>query len=69
MLPTTDSLDQFAHPGVPEISVQEPDDLIFKALGPAAVMLHLMARSVSQSCARGRMLAENFLAVRTGNSE
>jgi hypothetical protein len=34
MLPTTDALDQFAHPGVPEISVQKPDGLIFQGLGP-----------------------------------
>ena len=56
---------QFAHPGVPEISVERPDSPIFQGLGRATVMLHLMARSVSQNRAPVALLAENFLAVRT----
>jgi len=48
--------------GVPEISVEKPDAPIFQG---ATVMLHLMARSVSQNRAPVALLAENFLAVRT----
>jgi hypothetical protein len=51
--------------GVPEISVEKPDAPIFQGLGRATVMLHLMARSVSQNRAPVALLAENFLAVRT----
>ena len=60
MLPTTDSLAQFAHPGVPEISVEKPEGPIFQGFGRATVMLHLMVRSVSQNRAPDAHSREKF---------